>query len=378
MSHHPLPTTPAPILLLQIDRLPCPQKISFETYIQTADEPSQMNIRQLTFHRNEFIDSLHLRDIQKTIETCERYASFLLGFVESVRNSPAPVRTIGPLNFVWTSAFERDELKEYMAYTYRFEVVMTLLTLAFSYINLAFELFREEPTKKYKETIANLKTAAMIFDHVSANELPLWIEPPKERPPEIDANFITKFGIHCLCMAQSISIRNGIANGTITSIALSKLSLFISKSCDELTSSTETNPNYAKHGSFVYWNFFSVQSIIYFVFAQMLAAQDDYSEGLGWYGHACARMAQCIKVFARINDHRQLGHLSFHEEQISTFYDFCIELDAKYTKENDNIYSEIVPDMPLDLPAPMQFVKLDPENGKWTPPRPAFTKLAIH
>lgn len=63
-------------------------------------------------------------------------------------------------------------------YTYRFEVVMSVLAYAFACINKAYEIVETASdstfSEKSKEATVHLRTAAGIFQYVISRELPAW------------------------------------------------------------------------------------------------------------------------------------------------------------------------------------------------------------
>ena len=358
-----------PCLLLYFDRFPIPSKIQFEIHIEAKDEETRKNLRILSLTRNEMIETIKMHDSQETIKKINEYLRYLNGFIISSKKTV--VQTIGPLRFTWNSVFEKDATRDYIAYSYKFDLIMCLISLAFAHLNFAQEQFQK--TKEVIPIIETLRLAASILDRVVQIDIPCWKTIPKERPLETEVQLLEKMVPYVLATAQMIAIKKTSEANRGKLEKFSQHSMFVYKTCDEMALALEKSQSYQEHGSNIYWNFFTIQYICYAIITQYFQAKLDKEETK--HGIACDRMNYCVEnLLPRIKEFQKTGHLTFYNEKIELFADQCIEYKESIEKENSLVYYDKLTKKFQDFPKERtQCVNL---GNAFELPDPAFENIS--
>jgi len=367
-----------PCLLLYFERLPCPQKIPFDSLYVTNSENCRNHIRQLTHYRNEFIDSLSDNETNNIIESCERYIPYIYSLLQKPANNNVgnAFKTIKPIKFIWTSAFDKIETREYMVYTIYFEVIMTLLTCAFAYINSGTEIYQKNELQ-YKDSIEKYKTAHDIFSYILKYEFEAWPEQNRPKnlilPPEMERQTIMILSQYCFAMAQNIAI---CQKPDTASSSLAKLTWYIEDIYFSMADTLDNNSSFKERGSSVYLNFFIIQHLISFAMVQIFESKSekqDYDKTKtikNQHGNVCARMKDGNKMIISIQSYKNIGHLSSQYSQIEDFIKYFKTVKETYDKENENVYHEKIPTECPKLFGPLQLIK--GKENPWLPNLPAF------
>ena len=361
-----------PCLLLYFDRFPIPSKIQFELFVEAADEETRKNLRQLSFTRNDMIEVLKTHDAQESILKINEYLKYLNGFMISSKKTT--VQTFGPIKFTWNSVLGKDATKEYVAYTYKFDLIMCLATLAFAHVNVAHEQFQKYPETSAKLIAENLKNAALIVQHMCKIDIPSWKTIPKEKPLEADVHIMQPMINYLLASAQIIPTKKTAFLESVPNESSGKLAMFICKSFDDLVSILENSESWQKNGSGAYFNFFAMQYYCYMISTRYFQSKCDKEQGN--HGVACDRMNYCMThVMPEIGKCQNMGHLSFYNEEVGKFSIQCNAYRDFVEKENATIYYLPTSGKIHDLPKNRtQYVNLEKEKD-FELPEPAFVDI---
>lgn len=370
-------TSEVPCLLLYLERLPCPQKIPFDSLYVTNSENCRNHIRQLTHFRDEFIDSLAETNTNNIIESCERYIPYIYSLLPKSSNMSDPFKTIKPIKFIWTSALDAVETREYIVYTIYFEIIMTLLTCAFAYINSGTEIYQKNELQ-YKESIEKYKSAHDIFCYILKYEFEAWPEQSRPKdlilPPEMDKQTIVSLSQYCFALAQNTAICQISKNPDTQNSSLAKLSWYIEGIYFDMAETLSKSISFEERGYSAYFNFFIIQHFISFAMAQMFECNHEKQEYnqtksiKNQHGNVCARMREGNKMLVSVQHYKNIGHLS--SPQIEEFLKYFKSLKETYDKENETVYNEKIPAECPQIFKLMQLIK-EKENP-WLPNSPAF------
>jgi len=364
-----VPKSFQPVLLYQFN-FPKTKKIVLQAIFRTDDPLSKENLSKTTSTRDEFVNALEGGNSSIVMSTLERYLPQLFGLVVAVEENPK-LRLKSPLAFSWTCSFTK-KVNFYTCYTYRFEVIMSLITYAFAHINRACDIISISSDSSFEEdskkAVALLRTASGIFEYVQTRELPRWLEPPVERPIEVNSNICQALSDYCLAIAQQLTVRKGLS-GSTSKLVLSKLSTEI---WNKLTRVENVFKGLAGYKDFNP-SFKALLSL-----GQGIGKASTYKYmgesvyGQGKYGMAVTMLNISSESLKSVWNSSNSALLPKLTKEITNAQDDIEHVKRSYNNENNNIYFQsLVEENQIEIPEAKNLIT----TNAWVPPPTAYQHL---
>jgi len=286
---------------------------------------------------------LETESISGIMSSSERYMPGFFGLMKAAEALPPEFSKF--LRISWTTPIGlRYTTTQFVTNSFRWEVVMCMLTYGIVHRNQAHEIlkginFQElDFDEKLKPVTALLTKAAGVFEHIYQEQLSNWKIRPESIIPELNDELYLALSNICIAEAQEIAIKKGILKGTSAG-AIAKLCIDVHQKFEHAASLlkgmkscpvTEILPPFM--------NYININCKVWKAFSYRLVAQDLYSKGE--YGAAVAN----IHAAASFATEEKKDPLL--EQVLNGYYNERIliqELLQKYTNENDTIYFDKVP-----------------------------------
>eukprot|EP01113_Clastostelium_recurvatum_P026454 TRINITY_DN3174_c0_g1_i1.p1 TRINITY_DN3174_c0_g1~~TRINITY_DN3174_c0_g1_i1.p1 ORF type:complete len:395 (-),score=93.60 TRINITY_DN3174_c0_g1_i1:23-1207(-) len=368
----------APILRVPIFKFahPTTKQISFHTIIRSSDAKSMDDLTKATTARNEMAEQLEKGEpgSSTVVAAIERYIPYMYGLVIGVEGQPH-IRLNDPLCFTWTSGIGSSK-KSTPEYTYRFEVVMVLISYGFALANRAWALNETTTEANFEENskqVAHfLRLAAGVFDYVHISELPRWVNMPAVRPAETFPHITTATSHMCIAAAQDLTVKKAVAKTGTSKAVVVKLAAEVWRryeaAQDEVKAATG---DWKKALSSTFVKFLEASMLLgranAYRFAGMVQ-QEAQKLGLAVsYLNVAAKCLQDIPMPTKASSDLAPWKAMLEEQkaEIEHFH-------RAYTNENDLIvYDRLTDEKLLDVPEPKGLMTPVPYN----PPYPAFAEI---
>jgi len=356
--------------------LPVTKPVNYHKIVRTSDPKSMDDLTKTSAAREEMATHMEKGEIGSlaVLQAIERYIPYLFGLVIAVEGQ-AHIRLNDPLCFTWSSGVSSSK-KSTPEYTYRFEVVMTLITYGYALVNRAWALVDTFTDGTYddnsKQAAHFLRLAAGVFDYVHIVELPRWVNLPAVRPPETFPHLTTALSHMCIAIAQDLTVKKAVAKQGTSKAVVAKLSGEVWRRYESAFSEMKLSADD--------WKKIYAAPLVKFLEAGMnlgranayrctaLAHHEAKKVGL-----AASYLAVAMKSVSEINMPTSASSdlapwRPLLEEQ-------KLEIERKYwsiTKENDMIvFDKLTEEKLLDVPESKPLMTPIPYN----PPYPAFAEI---
>jgi len=343
-------------------------RLIFETTFKNLDHKTEETFKQLSIFREELRGTLEIESVQAIINSIERYMPGFFGLMQAGEALPAEFSKF--LKISWTTPIGlRYVSTPFMTNSFRWEVVMCMLTYGIAHRNMAHEMWKSvnfqasDFDDKSKSIAALLTKAAGVFDHIYQQQLSNWKVRPDAPLPELNDELYLALSSICIAEAQEITIKKGLLKGTSAGA--------ISKLCIDVHQKYEHASNLLKAMKGTedvlpqLFNYINVNIKVWKAFSFKLVAQDLYAKGE--YGAALANIkAAAAAATEEKKDPMLEQFLSGYNSERASIQDLL----KKYTVENDTIYYDKVPNE-VALPEGKCLMKTTP----FVPPQPFYIQI---
>jgi len=307
---------------------------------------------------------------QLLLQALDNYLPYLFGLVVALEGQPH-IRLNDPLCFSWTSSLTNSKKPYFTDYTYRYEVVMTLMVYAYVMCNRAWfinETLAEGNFEENSRQAAHyLKSAAGVFDYVHDVELPRWINMPADRPLETIAGITTALSLMCVAAAQELVVKKAVLKGTSKSVIV-KLSADVWHKYENALAQIQALPDgYCGNVNSTLKSFLVASTNLQKANTYKFAGQAAMEEAK--CGIAVANLNVAVKALKDVSGSGALGLWKGVMMEQKADVEHYSRL---YNKENDLVAFDKVPEeVLLDKPEPKSLMSAI----VYTPPAPVFHEI---
>eukprot|EP01111_Echinosteliopsis_oligospora_P013345 TRINITY_DN4768_c0_g1_i1.p1 TRINITY_DN4768_c0_g1~~TRINITY_DN4768_c0_g1_i1.p1 ORF type:complete len:383 (+),score=88.56 TRINITY_DN4768_c0_g1_i1:105-1151(+) len=212
------PTPPILKCMLFKFDLPQTKKVAFHKLIKTVDTRSNDCLLKASMARDDMCTLLERQESGPSlIQAIEAYLPHLFGLVVAVEGQ-AHIRLNSPLSFSWTSPLTSHRKSFFTDYTYRYEVIMTLMTYGYVMCNRAHDLMEGVTSGNFddisKQIAHFLRLASGVFEYITIVELPRWLNLPADRPLETMSPITQALSLMAIAGAEEVAVKKAVINGT--------------------------------------------------------------------------------------------------------------------------------------------------------------------
>jgi hypothetical protein len=350
--------------------LPSSKHVYYDKIIRTTDAVAASNLVTASCTREAVIMAISKHDVASILKAIDNYLPYLFGLVMAVEGQPH-IRLNDPLLFAWTSALGSNKRAYFTDYTYRYEVVMILMTYAYAMCNRAWSINETTTEQTFEENSKQaahcLKVAAGVFEYISSIELPRWLNLPADAPLEVTAPCAAALSLACIAAAQELAVKKAVLKGTSLSI-IAKLSADVWHKYEAAGALLHSMPSGAVSSLNPTLKSF-LTTCIYLQKANTLKFAGQLAMG----GHKCGVAVAYLQSATKcLKDVSSSGTLSSWKDIIVAQKGEVEHFSCLYSKENDIVAFDKVPDETLlDIPEAKSIMSA----VAYSPPAPAFQEV---
>jgi len=350
--------------------IPLTKGVPYHKIIRTTDPVAAGHLSKASIARDAMVSLLAKQEPSQALVTAiENYFPYLFGLVVAVEGQ-AHIRLNDPLAFPWTSALSNNKKSYFTDYTYRYEVVMTLMAYGYTLCNRAWAINETSTDTNFEENSKQaahfLKSAAGVFDYVHSVELPRWINLPADRPLETMGPVTAALSLMCIASAQELAVKKAVLKGTSKAV-ITKLSADVWHKYENAIAQLHTLPEVHNNIGSMWKNFLNACMNLQKANTYKVAGQ--VAMEAGKCGTAVANLQVAMKAVKDVSGGGTLGLWKgmITEQKADIEHFSCL-----YSKENDLIAFDKVPEeMMLDIPEPKSLMAAVVYN----PPMPIFQEI---
>jgi hypothetical protein len=364
-----VPAAKQPILIYGPFAYPQTKKFFLDKVFRTDNVISQENLKRTTTVREELFDALLSKNSASVIKACERYFPLLFGLVVAVESNPQ-LRLNEPLSFAWSSMWDtKNKPHHFVCYTYKYEVIMSLIAYAVALVNRTFETMLGCPDSDFAEKSKNgvtwLRTAAGVLQYIVTKEIPRWPDMPEKRPFELNVEFLRAFADYWSALAQMLMIKKGLLGGTSEG-ALAKLAVDVWNKFERTDVALKKLVGYKDELPSLFRNFLTMQVTLAKANAYKFLGVASYQSQK--YGIAVTFLQQSSLLLKDMWTPTVKDFQGRFVEEIQHSKDDIEHVKRTYENENNHIYyHKLVEPITLEIPdgkdmtPPIEFIPPQPD-----------------